>query len=213
VAPARFSPCAEETGLIVAIGEWVLQEACRQTREWALAGLDGLSIAVNLSGRQFAQDALLAQVTRALDQSGLDPSRLELEITESTAMTQPERTARILAAVDQLGIGIAIDDFGTGYSSLAYLKRFPVDVLKIDRSFVRDLPDDPDDSAITRAVIALARSLKLRVVAEGVETVRQLDFLTAHGCDIAQGYYVAAPLAANDFEAFVRNHGRLATVA
>jgi diguanylate cyclase (GGDEF)-like protein len=213
VSPARFIPMAEETGLIVPIGEWVLLEACRQARAWGRDGLDALTIAVNLSGRQFSQDALLAQVTRALDASGLDPARLELEITESTAMTQPERTARILGAVDQLGIGIAIDDFGTGYSSLAYLKRFPVDVLKIDRSFVRDLPDDIDDGAITRAVIALARSLKMRVVAEGVETSRQLDFLTAHGCDIAQGYFVAAPLAADAFVAFVRNHAGSTKVA
>nr|MCU0868228.1 EAL domain-containing protein [Burkholderiales bacterium] len=213
VPPDRFIPIAEETGLIVPIGQWVLREACRQTCAWAAAGLGSLSVAVNLSGRQFAQDALLGQVTDALERSGLAPNQLDLEITESTAMTQPERTARVLEAIDALGIGIAIDDFGTGYSSLAYLKRFPVDVLKIDRSFVRDLPDDVDDSAITRAVIALARSLKLRVVAEGVETRRQLDFLAAHGCDIAQGYFVAAPLPPEDFERFVRNHPGRATVA
>ncbi len=211
VSPLRFIPIAEETGLIAPIGAWVLEEACRQTKAWQAAGLGALSIAVNLSSRQFVQGALLEEVLSALNRTGLEPRHLELELTESTVMQNPERAAGVLAELAALGVSLAIDDFGTGYSSLAYLKRFPVSTLKIDRSFIMDLPDDPDDAAITRAVIALARSLKLTVVAEGVETGRQLDFLSAHACDLVQGFFVARPLPAAAFERFMREHLGAAT--
>ena len=209
--PLQFIPIAEETGLIMPIGTWVMREACRQAKAWERAGLGDLKMAVNLSRRQFQQDTLLEEVVAALADAGLDASHLELEITESTVMQKPELAADLLGALDELGVSIAIDDFGTGYSSLAYLKRFPVDVLKIDRSFVKDLPDDPDDAAITRAVIALARSLELQVVAEGVEQSRQLEYLAAHGCDQAQGYFIGKPMPAADFEHFMRNLGHFAT--
>ena len=209
VSPLRFIPIAEETGLIAPIGAWVLGEACRQAKAWETAGLGSFGIAVNVSGRQFVQGALLEEVLAALNSTGLEPRLLELELTESTVMQNPERAAGVLSELAQLGVSLAIDDFGTGYSSLAYLKRFPVSTLKIDRSFIMDLPDDPDDAAITRAVIALARSLKLTVVAEGVETPRQLDFLAIHGCDLAQGFFVAKPMAADAFERFVLEQSSL----
>jgi EAL domain-containing protein (putative c-di-GMP-specific phosphodiesterase class I) len=210
VSPLRFIPIAEETGLIAPIGAWVLEEACRQMKAWQTAGLGVSRIGVNLSGRQFVQGALLEEVLAALNSSGLEPRHLELELTESTVMQNPENAAGVLAELAALGVSIAIDDFGTGYSSLAYLKRFPVSTLKIDRSFVMDLPDDPDDAAITRAVIALARSLKLTVVAEGVETPRQLEFLAAHACDLVQGFIVARPMPAEAFERFVRERSHAA---
>jgi EAL domain-containing protein (putative c-di-GMP-specific phosphodiesterase class I) len=163
---------------------------------------------VNLSGRQFARESLLEDVVFALEHSHLPPQLLELEITESAVMRNPEHASSILSALDRLGVSIAIDDFGTGYSSLAYLKRFPVSTLKIDRSFVKDLPEDPEDAAITRAVIALARSLRLRVVAEGVETRAQLEYLAAHGCDQVQGFFTGKPMENGEFEAFVAAAGR-----
>jgi diguanylate cyclase (GGDEF)-like protein/PAS domain S-box-containing protein len=209
VSPLRFIPIAEETGLIAPIGAWVLGEACRQVKAWEEAGLGPFTIAVNASGRQFVRGALLEEVLAALHSTGLEPHLLELELTESTVMQNPERAAGVLSELAQLGVSLAIDDFGTGYSSLAYLKRFPVSTLKIDRSFVMDLPDDPDDAAITRAVIALARSLKLTVVAEGVETPRQLDFLSAHGCDLVQGFFVAKPMTADAFERFMLERSSL----
>ena len=207
VPPMQFIPIAEETGLITPIETWVMREACRQAKAWERAGLRDLKVAVNLSGRQFLQDSLLEEVVSALDDAGLDARYLELEITESTVMQKPELAAGLLGALDELGVSIAIDDFGTGYSSLAYLQRFPVDVLKIDRSFIKDLPDDPDNAAITRAVIALARSLKLEVVAEGVEQARQLEYLAAQGCDQAQGFFIGKPMSATEFEHFMREIG------
>ncbi len=206
--PAQFVPLAEESGLIDEIGAWVLGEACRQGRAWRAQGLDDLVIAVNLSARQFLKGDVLGQVTRALAEADLDPEHLELELTESTVMSNPEVAATMLMDLTRLGVGIAIDDFGTGYSSLAQLKRFPVATLKIDRSFIQDLPDDPEASAITQAVLALARSLRLRVVAEGVEFPRQLVFLAAHGCDFAQGFCVARPMPAAEFEQFARAASR-----
>jgi diguanylate cyclase (GGDEF)-like protein/PAS domain S-box-containing protein len=208
VPPLEFIPIAEETGLIAEIGAWVLQEACRQARAWTDAGHAGLTIAVNLSARQFARASLLEDVVFALEHARLPPELLELEITESTVMQSPEHASSILSALDRLGVSIAIDDFGTGYSSLAYLKRFPVSTLKIDRSFVKDIPDDPDDAAITRAVIALARSLRLRVVAEGVESHTQLEYLAAHGCDQVQGFFIGRPMPPAEFDAFVAEFGR-----
>jgi len=194
VPPLDFIPLAEETGLIVPIGEWVLATACAQNKIWQDQGQTALSVAVNLSARQFADSMLLSKLTRTIHASGINPSSLELEITESVVMSHGESTVAILENLKSIGVQIAIDDFGTGYSSLAYLKRFPIDTLKVDRSFIRDIPADSGDMKITRAIIAMAHSLKLKVVAEGVETAEQLKFLRAQHCDAVQGYFLYRPL-------------------
>ncbi len=196
ISPAEFIPAAEETGLILPLGEWVLTEACRQIRRWRDAGHASLSVAVNLSGRQFRQKGLAQRIRGILAESGLGADALELEITESSVMENPDRAAAILRELRAAGIDVATDDFGTGYSSLAYLKRFPIGKLKIDRSFVRDITTDKDDAAIVGAIIAMTENLGLRVVAEGVETAEQLAFLRAHGCGYGQGYYFSRPLPA-----------------
>jgi EAL domain-containing protein (putative c-di-GMP-specific phosphodiesterase class I) len=195
VPPARFIPLAEETGLIVPMGEWVLRTACEQTAALSLdkAGRR-LRVAVNLSARQLLDASLVKLVQGVLAQTRLPPSGLELEITESLIMQSPELTRRILAELRELGVAIAMDDFGTGYSSLAYLRRFPVDSIKIDRSFIHGVPGEPDGESITQAVIAMAHSLRLRAIAEGVETAQQLEFLRRHGCDEIQGYFFSRPL-------------------
>ena len=203
--PALFIPLAEETGLIVAIGEWVLRTACAQNQSWREPGLPPLRVAVNLSARQFAHANLLQDVARALAETGLDPAGLELEITESMLMQDPERAVTLLRRLKDMGIHISIDDFGTGYSSLNYLKRFPLDSVKIDRSFIRDIPGDADDAAITRAIIAMAHSLRLKVIAEGVETDEQLDFLRAHGCDEMQGFHFSRALPGDEFLGLLKN--------
>ncbi|MCC6196516.1 MAG: EAL domain-containing protein [Burkholderiales bacterium] len=208
VAPNQFVPLAEETGLIVPIGRWVLRSACAQLAAWRAEGLPRMRVAVNLSARQFWDDSLIADISDALAEAPLTPDELELEITESMVMHNAERAVSTLSRLRELGISVAIDDFGTGYSSLGYLKRFPIDNVKIDRSFIKDLPHDSDDGAITRAVIAMARSLRIRVVAEGVETREQLDFLRAHECDECQGYYFSRPLPAAEFALFARTWGR-----
>jgi diguanylate cyclase (GGDEF)-like protein len=194
ISPMDFIPIAEETGLIVPIGEWVLATACARNKVWQDQGFGKLSVAVNLSARQFADPMLLPKLTRIIHESGLDPSSLELEITESVVMSHGECAVAALEKLKSIGVLIAIDDFGTGYSSLAYLKRFPIDTLKVDRSFIRDIPSDSGDKQITRAIIAMAHSLKLKVVAEGVETQDQLAFLRAQHCDSAQGYLLHRPL-------------------
>jgi diguanylate cyclase (GGDEF)-like protein len=194
IPPIDFISLAEETGLIVPIGEWVLATACAQTKAWQDQGLTKLSVAVNLSARQFADPLLLPMLTRVIHASGLEPSCLELEITESMVMSYAECAVLVLKNLKSFGVQIAIDDFGTGYSSLAYLKRFPIDTLKVDRSFIRDIPADSGDMKITRAIIAMAHSLKLKVVAEGVETADQLKFLRAQRCDTVQGYFLHRPL-------------------
>ncbi len=199
VAPAQFIPLAEDTGLIVPIGAWVLKTACTWNQTLRKLGLPPLRVAVNLSARQFTHERLLQDVARVLADTGLDPAALELEITESMVMHDPERAARLLGELKDMGIHISIDDFGTGYSSLAYLKRFALDSLKIDRSFIRDMPRDADDAAITRAIIAMAHSLRLRVVAEGVEADEQLSFLRDLGCDEMQGYHFSEPLPEDAF--------------
>jgi len=195
VAPDEFIALAEETGLIVLIGEWVLREACRQNKAWQDAGLGNLRVAVNLSPRQFSHPDLVASVSRILQDTGLEPCYLEIELTENLIMMEIERAVDILKALKAHGIQLSIDDFGTGYSSLFYLKKFPIDVLKIDRIFVKDIGIDPNDEAIVKSIIALAHSLKLNVIAEGVETPEQLAFLAQHECDEFQGFYFSRPLS------------------
>ena len=202
--PDEFIPMLEETGLILPVGEWVLRTACQQLRTWHDLGLDSLSVAVNLSPRQFRQKDLAARIIRILDDSRLPASALELEVTESLMMENTDASIETLAQLKERGIAISMDDFGTGYSSLGYLKRFPVDTLKIDRSFVRDVTTDPDDAAIASAVIALAHSLRLSVVAEGVETEAQLEFMRERNCDQMQGYLLSRPLPAEAFEQWIR---------
>jgi diguanylate cyclase (GGDEF)-like protein len=194
VPPLDFIPLAEETGLIVPIGEWVLATACAQNQAWQGRTLPKLSVAVNLSARQFADSTLLAKLTRIIHTSGLDPALLELEITESVVMSDGENAVGVLDKLKSIGVQIAIDDFGTGYSSLAYLKRFPIDTLKVDRSFIRDIPGNSGDMKITRAIIAMAHGLRLKVVAEGVETADQLQYLRNQSCDAVQGYFLYPPL-------------------
>jgi EAL domain-containing protein (putative c-di-GMP-specific phosphodiesterase class I) len=208
-SPAEFVPVAEESGLIVPIGAWALEQAARQMKGWLDAGLGPMRIAVNLSSRQFEDDDLPARVARVLDETRLPPEALELEITESIAMQNAESVLRTLLALKALGVGLAMDDFGTGYSSLAYLKRYPLDALKIDQVFVRNLIDDAADLAITRAVIALARSFNLAVVAEGVETGAHVETLAEMGCHIGQGYHYGRPMAADAATAWLdaRKHG------
>ncbi|MFN9488957.1 MAG: putative bifunctional diguanylate cyclase/phosphodiesterase [Betaproteobacteria bacterium] len=201
--PDKFIPLAEETGLIVPIGRIVMMRACIAARRWQDFGLAGFRVAVNLSPRQFVQSELVADVRHILEDTGLSPESLELEITESMVMENPDRAAAILHELRAVGVKLAIDDFGTGYSSLGYLKRFPVDTIKIDRSFIKDVPADADDVAITHAVIAMGRSLRLSTVAEGVETAAQAEFLATHGCDLMQGYLISRPLPLDDMDTFL----------
>jgi EAL domain-containing protein (putative c-di-GMP-specific phosphodiesterase class I) len=196
--PNRFIPLAEETGLIVPLGDWVLREACRRLQAWREAGVAIDSIAVNLSPRQFQQVEILDQVRDVLTETGLPSHCLELEITESALMHPGAATLEKLAALKALGVRLAVDDFGTGYSSLSYLKRFPLDRLKIDRSFIADIPGNAADMEISGAIIGIAKNLHLEVLAEGVETAAQLEFLKQHGCDSAQGYLFARPLPEAD---------------
>lgn len=203
IPPDRFIPLAEETGLIVGLGDWVLEAACRQLKTWLDAGLPPLRMAVNLSVRQLRQQDFPQTVARIVAAAGIPPSLLELEVTESGVMEHPEEAVIILQALNDMGITLAIDDFGTGYSSLAYLKLLPIDRLKIDRSFVRDIERDPNDAAIARGTIALAHSLGLEVVAEGVENAEQLRLLAQDGCDEMQGYYFSPPLAADAASEFL----------
>jgi diguanylate cyclase (GGDEF)-like protein len=206
VSPAQFIPLAEETGLIVQIGEWVLKTACEQSRQWRDQGIPGVRVAVNLSARQFAQESLLQGVAKIIAESGLTPECLELEITESMVMQNAEHATETLQKLKAMGVSLAIDDFGTGYSSLAYLKRFPIDCVKIDRSFIKDIPVDADDMAITKGVIALGHSLRLKVVAEGVETKEQQEFLQANDCDEMQGFLFSKPLPAEEVTTLLKNH-------
>jgi diguanylate cyclase (GGDEF)-like protein/PAS domain S-box-containing protein len=205
--PADFIPIAEETGLIVPIGEWVLRAACAQNKAWhdAQPGMQ-FKVAVNLSARQFKQQDIVGMVSRVLAETGCAARWLALEITESVVMERPDKAAETLRELSRMGVHLSIDDFGTGYSSLSYLKRFPIDSLKIDRSFVRDITTDSDDAAIAKAVIALAHSLKLKVIAEGVETIEQLDFLRERQCDEMQGYYLSRPLPVPQLERLMRAH-------
>ncbi|MGQ3281209.1 MAG: putative bifunctional diguanylate cyclase/phosphodiesterase, partial [Shinella sp.] len=203
VGPGDFIPLAEETGLIGPIGDWTLRAACRQNKAWQVSGLPPIVVSVNVSARQFQEKDWVERVAAALEESGLEARYLELELTESMIMQDVQQAVETMHRLEKLGVHLAIDDFGTGYSSLASLKRFPVGRLKIDRSFVQDLPDDGDDAAIARAVISLAHSLQLRVIAEGVETREQIDFLREAGCDEIQGYYLSRPIDARALQAIL----------
>jgi diguanylate cyclase (GGDEF)-like protein len=204
--PMDFIPLAEESGLIIPIGEWVLREACRQAYAWQAAGMRPLRVAVNLSAQQFKQKNLADVVSTTLSAARLEPHYLELELTESAVMDDPERSIEILRRLSDLGVRISVDDFGTGYSSLSYLRRLPLDKLKIDSAFIREVATSSDDAAIVRAIVSLAHSLHLKVIAEGVETPDQLGFLRDLGCDQYQGYHYSAPVPNNVFVAMLREH-------
>lgn len=206
ISPIEFIPVAEDTGLIVAIGRWALREACRQNAQWQQAGLRPLRVAVNLSARQFRSTNLLDEIDAVLAETGLPVDSLELEITESMVMDDPEDVIKLLGAIHDRGIHLALDDFGTGHSSLAYLKRFPIDCVKIDRAFIKDTPANTDDVAIARAIVAMAQALNLSTVAEGVETAEQLELLKTMGCNQIQGYFFSRPLAPDNFLAYYRTH-------
>lgn len=200
VLPGRFIPVAEDTGLILSIGAWVLEEACRQNQAWQAAGLPMIPVAVNISAQQFRQPRFVQSLRAVLERTGLAPQCLELELTEGVMLDAVERNIQVLEEIRSMGVGVAIDDFGTGYSSLSYLKRLPIDALKIDQSFVQDVVNDPDDAAIVDAIIGLGRTMRLRVIAEGVETEEQLEFLQRAGCTDVQGYLFSFPLPAIEFE-------------
>jgi len=199
ISPVDFIPVAEDSGLIVPIGRWVLREACRQAKAWVDAGLPRATIAVNVSALEFQNHGFLKGVFAVLADTGLDPRLLEIELTESVLMKHVDPTAAILQSLRERGVQVAIDDFGTGYSSLSYLRKFPVDSLKIDQSFIRQIGTDGDEATLVTAVINMARSLKLRVIAEGVESSEELAFLQAHDCHEAQGYLFSRPVPALDF--------------
>lgn len=194
VNPSNFIPHAEEYGLILSIGEWILREACRANKSWLNQGLPPITVAVNLSPKQFKQHNIVRIIENILAETDLDPEYLEIEITEMTVMDDIKATANKLNEMKQLGVKICIDDFGTGYTSINYLKQFPIDVLKVDQNFIKGIPTDQNDLAITSAIIALGHNLGMQVVAEGVETVEQLNFLAEHNCDLVQGYYFSRPL-------------------
>ena len=204
ILPSHFIPAIEASSLMEPIGLWVLRQACQQALVWRRAGLPVQRVAVNFSARQFVLPNFLLMVDQVLQETGLDADQLEVEITESTAMTNPRQTLETLIALKQRGVHLSIDDFGTGYSSLAYLKRFPIDAIKVDRSFIQELGRDADDAAIVSAIIQLAHSMQMRVIAEGVETVEQRDFLVQHGCDEMQGFLYSPPLPAEDYAALLR---------
>jgi diguanylate cyclase len=205
VAPGEFIPLAEETGFILQIGEWVLREACRQAREWQLNGMAPMRVAINMSAQQFQQKNLLSVVQSALENADLEPTFLEIELTESAVMHNATASAAILEQLSRIGVHISIDDFGTGYSSLNYLRRFPLDKLKIDRCFIKDVVGNPEDAAIVHAIISLAHSLRLKVIAEGVETEQQLEFLRSLGCDQYQGFFCSPAMNAEDFAEMMRD--------
>jgi EAL domain-containing protein (putative c-di-GMP-specific phosphodiesterase class I) len=205
VSPIEFIPLAEESGLIIELGEWILRESCFQAKRWLDDGMP-CRISVNVSSVQFKQSALIEKVKLALSDSGLPPELLELELTESAIMSDVEDNIIRLQNLKDMGVTIAVDDFGTGYSSLSYLKKFPINTLKIDRSFIIDIADNENDEAIVKAIMVLAESMSLNVVAEGIETLEQLKILHAFNCGLIQGYYFSKPLINDDFVEFVK-HG------
>jgi EAL domain-containing protein (putative c-di-GMP-specific phosphodiesterase class I) len=204
IPPLQFIPVAEDCGLIVPIGAWVFREACTQARAWTDAGLPAMTMAVNVSAMEFRNEKFLENLFAILGETGLDPRFLELELTESLLMKHAEAAISTLQSLREVGIQVAMDDFGAGYSSLSYLRKFPLDALKIDQSFVRQISAAGEDTAIVTAVIGMAQSLKLRVIAEGVETREELEFLRARDCDEAQGYYFSRPVPAEEFEKLLR---------
>jgi predicted signal transduction protein with EAL and GGDEF domain len=204
VLPSDFIPLAEECGLIGAIGGWVVREACRQARAWQDGGVPPMRVSVNLAASQFRDTDLVESIRRALDDADLQARYLEVELTESAVMSDPERSISILEQLSAMGVLVSVDDFGTGYSSMSYLRRFPIDKLKIDRVFIDEIVSRPEDASIVRAIISLAHSLHLKVVAEGVETPAQVEFLKASGCDEYQGFHFSRPLPAADFERLIR---------
>ncbi len=206
IPPDRFIAVAEENGMIVRLGGWILREACRQNRAWQDAGLPRTVVSVNISARQLRENSFVEQVERILEETGLEPCYLDLELTESVIMANSDEIVQKLIRLKQLGVGISVDDFGTGYSSLSYLKHLPIDTIKVDRSFVRDIAHDPDDKAIVEAVIAMGHALGLTVIAEGVETLEQLEFLRSQNCNQAQGYYFSKPLDSGHLAHFLRQH-------
>jgi PAS domain S-box-containing protein/diguanylate cyclase (GGDEF)-like protein len=206
ITPDKFIPVAEETGLIVPMGAWVLQTACRQLKIWSDAGIPPIRLGVNVSGRQFREQNLPLLVAESIAETGVSPDQLDLELTESMLMADGEGTLKMLRALAAQGVKLSIDDFGTGYSSLAYLKRFPIHTVKIDRAFVRDLDQDEDGRVIANAIISLAHSLSMKTIAEGVETEAQAQLLSRHGCDEIQGYLIGRPLQLDDFNAFLRDY-------
>lgn len=209
VSPIEFIPLAEESGMIVLMGEWGLRAACEQNKAWQEAGFPPLTMSVNISSLQFKQQNLTTVVAKILNDTRLDPRYLDLELTEGTVMQNAEDTIATLHSLKEMGIRLSIDDFGTGYSSLSYLKRFPLHTLKVDRSFVKDLTKDADDEAITHAIIAMASSLGLKVIAEGVETEDQLRFLASRGCDEMQGYLFSPPLSASKITELLQSNSNL----
>ncbi|MCK4704414.1 MAG: EAL domain-containing protein, partial [Gammaproteobacteria bacterium] len=206
ISPEIFIPIAEDAGIIYELGKWVIDESCRQLIAWKSDGFTGYRIAINLSTKQLQSESLADDIQSIMKKHQVTGNEMELEITETAAMSDPEQAIQQLGALRELGIQLSIDDFGTGYSSLAYLKQLPIQSLKLDKSFVHDIETDPNDAAICTATIALAHNLDLTVVAEGIETKMQLDFLTEHGCDYLQGYYFSKPLPADEMSEFLSQH-------
>lgn len=205
ISPEKFIPVAEESGLIVAIGDWVMREACQRTSEWNAMGYDKLKVSVNVSAHQFLEPDFKSKVVACLETSGLNPNNLVLEITESMLMGDVDQLAKLLHEIKKLGVSFSLDDFGTGYSSLSYLKKFPIDELKIDRSFLLEVPGNEDDNSIAIAIIAMAHSLGQKVVAEGVEKIEQVKFLHHYKCDVIQGYFFSKPLSRDNFDAYLKS--------
>jgi EAL domain-containing protein (putative c-di-GMP-specific phosphodiesterase class I) len=212
IPPSQFIPLAEETGIIIPIGQWVLREASAQCRTWQQTGWKSLRMGVNISSQQFRQTNLIATVAAILQETGLEPHFLDLELTESLAMQQVEESMKMLLQLRHQGVQISIDDFGTGYSSLSYLKQFPIDRLKIDRSFIADIATDPNDAAIVVAIIAMAHCLGHEVIAEGVETEEQLKFLKMHGCNEVQGFLFGRPVPADEFSQLLQQSSAVIAV-
>jgi EAL domain-containing protein (putative c-di-GMP-specific phosphodiesterase class I) len=203
VSPVKFIPILEETGMVVEVGEWALHTACRQHAQWIKEGLPPIKVAVNLSARQLRETSFVGIVKSALKNANLPPSALEIEITESMLMSDAQVIVAALEDLHDFGVHISMDDFGTGYSSLSYLKRFPIDTIKIDRSFVNDISIDQDDAEIIHTIINMGHTLNRKIIAEGVETEEQLDILKAYRCDEIQGYFFSRPLSASDFTTFI----------
>jgi diguanylate cyclase len=205
VPPGQFLPIAEDCGLMVPIGQWVTREACAQARAWMDAGFPPIPVAVNISATEFRNDGYIADLKAILTDVRLEPRYLEIELTETVLMQHSHTTASMLQALKAMGVRLALDDFGTGYSSLSYLRRFPLDALKIDRSFVQEIDGDSSEAPIIKAVIDMAKSIKLRVIAEGVETSEQFSFLRGRSCDEGQGYYFSPPVVAEQFSELLKS--------